>query len=176
MAREDRQADLHRAGNAALHRGGEFLRPGAGEEPVERGDEGLDHLRRVAEVDPGEVLTQGDLIAKGGRKQMCVGIAADIAKQGLMIDVPALGQVKASRIGKPHCQYAAAQREVPRLTGGKVAGIGEYHQELGPPDRSRRHSILPAESRFRTRQASLPHSPGIHHRFGSARNGKVGRT
>jgi hypothetical protein len=40
----------------------------------------------VAEVDAGEILAKGDLVADRRRQEMRVGVAADVAKQGLVID------------------------------------------------------------------------------------------
>ena len=62
---------------------------------------------------------------------MGVGIASDIAEQGLMIDVAAIMFVEARNLGKPHRQHAGPQREIPRLAGGQVRCIGQRHQKIG---------------------------------------------
>ena len=89
---------------------------------------------------------------------MGVGVAADIAKQGLVIDVAPHMLVEASYLGKPHRQHAGSQGEIARVTRRKVRRIGERHQKVCAPDRQCRHGRLLPRGQVRRSGAA----PGGH--------------
>ena len=141
VAGENGNAHVQRIGETALDEPVEVSRRRIGEDAIQRADKGFDELRMVAEVDAGEVLAHGDLIAKRRRQEVRVGIAADIAKQGLVVDIAALMIVEARSLGEPHRQHAAPQRKIPRLTGGQVRRIGQRHQKVSASNCRCRHLV-----------------------------------
>ena len=101
MAGENGNARVQGFADAPLDRRGELrrsVREGAGDGPGDRFDE----LGVVAEVDAGEILAEGDLVADRRRQEVGVGVTADIAKQGLVIDIAALMIVETRGLGEPH--------------------------------------------------------------------------
>ena len=49
---------------------------------------------------------------------MGIGIAPDITKQRLMINVAARIDVEVSGLGQPHGQHTGSQRKISRMSGG----------------------------------------------------------
>ena len=146
VAGEDRHADVHGVGEALLDGLRQFRRRRVREHAREGADESLEDLRMAAHVDQRQILAKRDLVAERRRQQMGVGIAPDVAEQGLMIDVAALFKVETGGVGQPHRQHARAQRKIPRLTGGEVGRIGQRHHEISAANRCCRHSgVVPAQ-------------------------------
>ena len=143
MAGEDRDADLDRLGKALLHRLLQLVGRQVGEDAGEGADEDRPELGMAAEVGDREVLAERDLVAEGGGEQVGVGVAADVAQDRLVIDLAPLGGVEAQRRGEPHREHARAKREIPRLAGGEVGGIGEHHHEVGTSNRDVSHAHAP---------------------------------
>ena len=116
-----------------------------GEDAGEGADEDRPELGMAAEVGDREVLAECDLVAEGGGEQVGVGVAADVAQDRLVIDLAPLGGVEAQRRGEPHREHARAKREIPRLAGGEVGGIGEHHHEVGASNRDVSHAHAPPQ-------------------------------
>ena len=90
MAGQNRNAHLQSFGKALLDGIGQFRGRRVGEQAREGANEGFDDFRVAAHVDAGKILAKGDLVAKRRRQQVGVGVASDVAKQGLVIDIAAL--------------------------------------------------------------------------------------
>ena len=140
MTGENRNADLHGLGEALLDGVGQGGGRRFREQAREGAHEGLDDVRMAAHVDAGEILAQRNLVAERRGQQVGVGVAADVAKQGLVIHLAAQLVVKASDLRQPHRQHAGSQREIPRLAGRQVGRIGQRHQEVGAAKCRCRHS------------------------------------
>ena len=93
-------------------------------------------LRLVAHVDAGKVLAKGDLVAERRRQQVGVGIAADVAKQGLMIDIAAL----IDRRGRQPRPAASPARRIAAQNLATDRWPGRSHRPA--PSRNRRVELL----------------------------------
>jgi hypothetical protein len=159
MAGKNGNARLQRLANTALDGCGELrerrVREGAGDGANDR----LGEFRMVAEIDAGKIPSKRDLVADCRSQQMGVGIASDIAKQRLVIDIAALAVLEAGHVGQPHRQHARPHGKIARLACGEVRRVGQRHQKLSASNRGRRHFAL-----FPLASPSIAHSAGAGYR------------
>ena len=131
VAGQNGNAHLHGLGKAPLDRLGQFRGRRVGEGARDGADDRLGELRLVADVDALKVPAQRDLVAERRRQQVGVGIAADVAKQRLVIDV-------AARIGRRGPQPRPAASPARRIAARNPAN------DRWP---GRSHRPAPSESR-----------------------------
>lgn len=112
VAGEDRHADVQCVGESLLDGVGQLGRRRVGKQTGEGADEGIDDVRVAAHIDAAEILAKRDLVAECRCEQMGVGVASDVAQQGLVIDLAAHVLVEAHHIGKPHGQHAGPQGKI----------------------------------------------------------------
>ena len=72
-------------------------------------------LLRLREIDRGGVLLERNFIAEQGGQRVGLGIAADIAHQREIEDLPHVFRTHAERVGEVDRQHAGAQGEIRRL-------------------------------------------------------------
>ena len=72
--------------------------------PLEGLHEDPAQFRTVAHVETDKILAERDFVAEGGRQQVGVGVAADIAQHGQMIGIAPILFRNARKLGDPHCK------------------------------------------------------------------------
>ena len=137
MAGQNRHPDLHGLGKAPLDRFGQSRGSRVREVAGNGADNRFGQFGFVADVDALKVAPQCDLVTERRCQQMCIGIAADVTQQGLVIDAAARFGIEAGDFGKTHRQHAGSQREIARMPGSEIGRVSQRHQKVGTPHRCR---------------------------------------
>ena len=148
MAGQNRHADLHGLGKAPLDRFGQSRGGRVGEGAGNGADNRFGQFGFVADIDTLKVAPQCDLVTERRCQKMCIGIAADVTQQGLVIDAAARFDIEAGDFGKTHRQHAGSQGEIARMPGCEIGRVSQRHQKVGTPHRCRHPPPTPRYCRY----------------------------